>query len=481
MPSDTSLSIKVFLSHKYEAPVVNQYFFQLFSQANVQFEVDKGKFSINVTRLERMIRDSDGFLAIYPYDDDGVQDVSDADLLERSKYFRLELELAARSRKPGIVLTDKRYRGVIDVPSTMSGEQFDVREIAGSGAKPSSARFQRAFSEFCGRVRASSDYDLTFGDSVRDSGKVGILLPTGSPNGYSPEQIEGLSKALRQARYQPVCLPWPPSITPAWISEVDTLNWVITDVGAECMSTGVTGFLHGAFVPTMRLMRVEGQKDAVPRLMPDSSLYGGVEVGYWKDIARWWDTASLLAEIGKRLLTLDAPTRRFGTLDEALGYFQEAAKRKERVFISYSGADEDATKDLRAAFAMKFQDVFDYRDGKSIRPGRQWLEEISSSLSKSPVCVTLLSSTYVGSGNCMHELNDAVSQRDAKRTRLYPIKLRKDEKFDPPGLLASTQYMHVYDYKSPEQLVEAIVADLETAATPADSANAKAAPDHKDA
>ena len=83
------LAIKVFLSHKYEAPNVNQYFFRLFSRANVQFEVDKGKFSTNVTRLERMIRDADGFVAIHPADDDGAQAVSDAELVERSKYFRL--------------------------------------------------------------------------------------------------------------------------------------------------------------------------------------------------------------------------------------------------------------------------------------------------------------------------------------------------------------------------------------------------------
>src|SRR5438067_13852438 len=105
------IAIKVFLSHKYEAPSVNQYFFQLFSKADVHFEVDSGKFSTNVTRLERMIRDAEGFLAIHPFDDEGIQqELSDAALLKRSSYFRLELELSARSRKPGLALTDLRFR-----------------------------------------------------------------------------------------------------------------------------------------------------------------------------------------------------------------------------------------------------------------------------------------------------------------------------------------------------------------------------------
>ena len=255
---------------------------------------------------------------------------------------------------------------------------------------------------------------------------------------------------------------WPPSITPRWISKLAGFNWIVADVGAESMSTGVIGFLHGAFVPTMRLMRVASEKEAEPRLMPESALYGGVEVGYWKDIARWWDTASLVTEINKRLGTLDAATRRFGRLDEALGYFQEAAKRKERVFISYSGADEEATRDLRAAFVRRFQEVFDYRDGKSIHPGQPWIQEISNSLSKSPVCVPLLSPTYVGSGNCMHELDDAVALRDARKTHLLPIKLRKDDSFEIPATLASTQYLRLYDYKNPEALVDAISQDLAT-------------------
>src|SRR5262249_15401394 len=128
--------------------------------------------------------------------------------------------------------------------------------------------------------------------------------------------------------------------------------------------------------------------------------------------------------------------------------------------ISYSGADEDATRDLRAAFVRRFQEVFDYRDGKSIRPGQPWLEEISKSLAKSPVCVPLLSPTYVESGNCIHELDDAVALRDAKRTRLFPIKLRKDDRFEIPATLASTQYLRLYEYKNADTLVDAIVADL---------------------
>jgi TIR domain len=452
-------AIKVFLSHKYEAPCVNQYFFQLFSSTNLQFEVDKGKFSTNVTRLERMIRDADAFMAIYPFDDDGAQEASNAELMERSKYFRLELEIATRSGKPGLILLDRRFRGIIDVPTSMLREQFDVREVTGDGAKPSATRFIKKFSEFVDLVKASVQYGLSSGDAAGQSDAVGILLPAGS-GFYGPDHMAMVSKAIAEAHYTPVPLRWPATITAGWLSQIRSFNWIMLDVGPDSMSTGIPGFAHGAFIPTMRLMRVAGEEAAKPAPMPDSSLYGGVEAGYWKDIARWWDAASLESELGKRLATLDAPTRRFNTLPDALAYFQEAAKRKERVFISYTGADEDETRELRLAFARKFQDVFDYRDGKSIQPGQPWIEEISKSLARSPIAVLLLSSAYIASGHCQHEMNDAVALRDAKQTRLFPVKLKKDDPPEMPGPLSSTQYVRLYDYESPDKMVDALIAAL---------------------
>jgi len=178
----------------------------------------------------------------------------------------------------------------------------------------------------------------------------------------------------------------------------------------------------------------------VPNASNDAGLlvYGGVEIGLLEDIARWWDTTSLMAEIGARSDYSGCTHASLGSLGRRLSLLPRSGKTEEKVFISYSGADEDATKGLRVAFATRFQDVFDYRDGKSIRPGQPWIEEISKSLSKSPVCVPLLSSTYVASGNCRHELDDAIALRDGKQTRLFPIKLNKEDQFEIPGALAST-------------------------------------------
>ena len=62
------IELKAFFSHRYKSSEVNLYFHKLFAEAaEVQFEVDVGPTPINVTRLERMVRDSDAFIGIYPF------------------------------------------------------------------------------------------------------------------------------------------------------------------------------------------------------------------------------------------------------------------------------------------------------------------------------------------------------------------------------------------------------------------------------
>ncbi len=110
-------------------------------------------------------------------------------------------------------------------------------------------------------------------------------------------------------------------------------------------------------------------------------------------------------------------------MDEALCICGGAALRKEAVFISYAGADQQLAKNLIAAVRGRFQRVFDYRDGDSIRVGQPWIKEIFDQLAVSPIGIPLLSSAYVASGNCMHELREMVARRDSNQMQIFPIKL----------------------------------------------------------
>ena len=73
-------AFKAFLSHRYKSPETNLFFFSLFAgKADIQFEVDAGveyrpvsagevvnQLPTNVTRIERMVRDANAFIGIYP-------------------------------------------------------------------------------------------------------------------------------------------------------------------------------------------------------------------------------------------------------------------------------------------------------------------------------------------------------------------------------------------------------------------------------
>jgi hypothetical protein len=171
-----TFAFTTFLSHRYKSPEINLFFFKIFADtAEVQFEVDEGTFSTNVTRLERMIRAADAFMGIYPFPGDSKAAKQPEELRKASRYFRLELDLAIRSRKPAIVFYDERYGNVLRCPDSMISVPFNYREITGSGQVPKAKMFREQFKDFCEIVNASMDYGVKQKNLSRS--RIGIALP----------------------------------------------------------------------------------------------------------------------------------------------------------------------------------------------------------------------------------------------------------------------------------------------------------------
>jgi hypothetical protein len=454
-PSENDvLSFKAFLSHRYKSPDVNRYFFRIFADAaEVQFEVDEGAFAINVTRLERMIRDCDAFIGIYPFPGrDAVPEREE--LLHESRYFRLELDLAIRARKPGLILYDRRYRQLFKRPPSISSLEFDSLEVESPGGSPSAGLYRRAFRSFCERVAAWKEYDITAraaGDPVEG---VTVVLPLRSRgvDGYSAGEIDLVRSLLASSGYDDVkTVTWPPVLDGETLTQLQQADWAVADVGHR----SAAAYLHGAFVPTMRLMRTSQQPGRDEEI---GFLYGGVEVGYVEDIVTWSSRRSLEEGLRQRLSSLNVDVRRINTTTEADEYFRSASLRKETVFVSYSGRDEQAAAELVACLRDTFQRVFDYRDGESIRPGQPWLEEIFGQLSASAIGIPLFSASYVESGNCLHELRQMVAQRDSARMQIVPLVLA--EGVEIPDYTRDLQYLPRWKYDRAQDVVDAIVKAL---------------------
>lgn len=400
----------------------------------MQFDVDAGSLATNVTRLERMIRGSDAFIGIYPFEASSEARPALDSLLHESRYFRLELDLAARSRKPAFVVYDSRYGNLLPLPKTTMALEFDSLEIAGAGGFPSEERYRDAFGRFCKVVTAWMKYQAPVQEATGMRTAVVVSLPT-------PKCIEVVVEKLHGRGYTDVqTVQFPPVLDRDTLVLFQETDFAVVDVGDAAASA--VGYLHGSFVPTMRLLRVpRGQRQAESSTV-ERTLYETTDVGYAKDVLRWTDVRSLERGLEARLSVLDAPVRRLSTAREADEYFVSAALRKEAVFLSYSGHDQDFASRLSTALKERFQEVFDYRDGESIRPGQPWITEIFDQLSTSAIGIPLLSEHYLASGNCEHEARAMVARHDEGAMQVLPVKVTAG-KLDLPSFLTDIQYVRL--------------------------------------
>jgi len=240
--------------------------------------------------------------------------------------------------------------------------------------------------------------------------------------------------------------PWPPLLHQEYLARTEKLDWLIIDIGQLAMSSGIVGYLHGRFIPMIRLIKTARSRRNIRNHKTYQPLFGGIEVGYPKDVVIWNDPATLSDELDQRLLVMTAPVERINTPDEAETYFRQASLRKEAVFLSYSGRDHELASKISGELKKRFQQVFDYKDGESITPGEPWLREIFDKLSVATLGVPLVSSSYFASGNCEHEALEMVAKRDMAEMSLIPLKLYADDDFQRPSWMSHRQYMHYYDY-----------------------------------
>jgi hypothetical protein len=452
---DPPLSFKAFLSHRYKSPDDNLYFFKLFAKiAEVQFEVDEGTSVLNITRIERMIRDSNAFIGIYPFPGTPDEAQDRANLLGASHYFRLEIDLAIRSRKPAIVFYDKLYGNVLQCPAGITVCQFDGKEIRSPGGSPTAAVYRDAFVRFREVVSRGMDYDVA--RARTPSQTVAVAIPDRTSwGGYGEYAQDIIGTVQENWNGEVITIPWPPTLDRNSFIKLQNLDWAIVDIGKEMAETGLPAYLHGRFVPMMRLKYSPPDGEATASRF-EQMIVGDVKAGYAEDILAWTDRKSLLEGIKQRILAVKADVRRINTAEQATEYFQDAARRKESVFFSYAGDDKAKGALLSAELKRHFQQVFDYRDNESIRAGEPWVDEIFDQLSQSAIGISLLSAGYFESDNCQHEARDLVARRDNKKLKFLPVYLAGEE-FKMPSWLESTQYMTWSNDLSVEDLVQKII------------------------
>ena len=437
--------VDAFLSHSYSAPGANLFLYELNSTvATITFRVDRGKFPTSTTRLERMIRDADAFVGMWPLPGEpGVTWDRDA-LAVESQYFRLELDMAIRARKPGIVFSDRRYANLLQAPLGMTHVRYDAQEVSLAGSSPSWAELQAKVEAFW------RDLDFQLPERVLASpfeeDRVGLLL-----NRYDDVDAAGVAEeAVTRLGCDAVGLPTRLSI--ACLNELRRCDWIIADVTDPAIEA-ITAFLHGMFVPILRVRRASDEVD--PTAIEDV-LFGDLTVGYRKDVTRWASEADLREGLDERLDVIVQQAELIGDEAAAIAYFSSAAKRKEPVFLSYAGGDADRGKEFAFELRRQFQEVFDYRDGRSLHTGDYWQDQIGRRLAESAVGVILFSQHYRNSGNCMDEARRLYDAFVSGRAKLLSVKL---DDAPAPDLLSGLQYARL-SQGSPAEIVEGFAREL---------------------
>ncbi|GGN67913.1 toll/interleukin-1 receptor domain-containing protein [Nocardia rhizosphaerihabitans] len=437
---------RVFLSHRYRSPAVNLFFWQIIRTVQpVAFRVDEGLTFTSPTRLERMIRDADGFVGIYPLPGDPQAIWDLAALKQQARYFLLELSIAARQQRPCIIFCDHRYGIVLRCPPEILVVEYDPQEIVEAEDSPLAARCTTAFTAFVHRLRVS----IAARTGVRSYRRreVGLMLDPGT----RVELGATLEGSLENAVWQPVYTPWPPKLELSFISRLRELDWVVIPLDSA-LSYVVASFALGHGVPCLLLAR-ESAEEAVDDLF--QSTIGSIEPHHPRRVLSWAEPADLEKSFEDTLEVIGRQPRLIIDADQAIRYFTAAARRKEMVFLSYAHEDGRVAEVFNRELSGKFQEVFDYRKNGSIRTGQNWLDELMDSLAKTAVGVLLLSPDYVASPYCLTEAQRLFQASIEGRVTLLPVRLRH---LELPEFLKGVQYRRLG--ADLEVDVEAVVSEL---------------------
>lgn len=447
-----SIVFKAFLSHSYKSYETNKYFFDIFKEiSEVQFEIDEGSKALNVTRIERMINDSDTFIGIYPYMGESSEVLTKKELLAKSKYFRLELDCCIRSRKPAIIFVDKRFKEILQPTRNIFYNTFEMQEVSGTGGFPSIEKHKRAFNNFCEIVNQYKKIENLYGEKTKD--KVLLYIPKVSDE-YQNELLKnGLLDLLSEyGESNIVILDDNLIYNINFLRTLDDVKLAIIDL--NCANSNIIyTYFHANFIPVIRTL-YNSNNETNPLF---ERLSSSIEVGYNKDIIIWSYPDLYLSEMSIKINEIFKSVRRINTHEEASKYFLGARLRKESVFVSYSGSDFDKVETIIKELKLKFQKVFDYKDGKSIQTGKSWITEIFNNITNSNIGIILMSESYVKSGNCMHEAEAMVAKKDMNEIFLLPIKVDELGSEIIPSFLSNLQYTKLNSYKSTSELIEYLI------------------------
>lgn len=459
----TKRPVTAYFSHSYrpEDRHVNMEVWKHLNALGVVFAVDPPDRKdrprpMDITFLERMMQQSDCFIAIVPDRARGQADPRDGagGHVSWSTYQALEYRLAVRANKPCLLIVEQ---GIDRGPVSDGAALWFTRD--GPTFPPN---FSRLLEDFVHDMRAPrSGFARRIGILRWNPPHPVWTTLTESVRATLDERCEVLEVNGRSPDH-------------SILARAREMDVVIVDLNPDVTPPYLFGMLHGAAVPLFRTCLVEPGADtsqltanlglSAPAIPPTPIQPGRQQIprllhGYQLDAGMhpvlFWTTDSIARDAS----TIAQVTAGYAQRDRTLRVEKSArdyflSLRGNRVFISTPGDLNELTQKVKHALDNAGMPAFHYKESP-LKGGQDWERQITSDLSERDLLLGFISPTYWDRRECVEELSAAVERWERHDMQIV---LYASEPFPPlPPFLAQSQVNRI---RTAEDTAERIVAEL---------------------
>lgn len=402
----------VYFSHSYRASDrdVNGFFWDVFWRHGLSFKVDPKTGPLSVPALERMMKQSAGFAAV-------VTVRHQQPYFQCSPYILYEYGLAVQAQKPRLVFVETGVAGKYFPPGegiiTFNRQQVELRPAEFV------QKVEAAVKRFADKCRPYADIH------VKPLGSVGMILGAGAASRRVYKQShDGVRELLNRLGYETRDLHFDSESNFKIALDLDSFDFVVIDVNPSLSPPWIYPFIHGRFVPSVKLFHLPGSKSSEESLPPlvKGQLLPGMTPGD-DPILFWRKPEELLSKLEQQLQKLKSDRKTFASREEGWRYFRGLGRPPAKIFVSNSGDANAFAGRLVRQLDLEGIDTFQYVYRNTIDIGSEWQRQLKPKINDSEIFVMLMTQGYWASTFCQQEFAEAERLRLAGKLTVVPFYL----------------------------------------------------------
>jgi nucleoside phosphorylase len=409
-------------SYRYEDRDVTEFFGALLWEHGFLLRVDPRRKddapdTLSVPYLELMMKRSACFAAVV------TQRPEPADY-GCSPYILFEYGLAVQAQKPRLAFVEQ---GV-------SGRYFPVgAETCEFNRSP--ARLQDRRKIFSEKMTALAERSRPYRESdIQLLGRVGLLFgQSGTTSKTYTRILPDLKRLLSRIGHEAEEISLDFEVNFQFALKLDQLDFVILDVGPSALPEWVYAFVHGRFIPAIKLVHLDDLSGVGQSLSPlvSGQLLRGVEDAD-EPVLFWRDQDELEEKLLKQIEKFRRERQVHDSFKETRRYFRGLGRSGERVFISNANDANEFASRLSRALYREGIEHFQYQSRNTIPLGSDWQKGLRRSIRQSGIFAYLVTEGYRESRHCQEEYEQAVERSREGALIMIPFFLGKVSEPNPP-------------------------------------------------